>query len=79
MLKYLLLLLVVWLIWRIYSASRRRLARKAETAQSAPQDMVQCASCGTYLPHTKALTDNLDPGRCYCRDHAPANHSDKSL
>lgn len=75
MLKYLLLLFIIWLAWRVYRASRQRLARRSEAARSAPQDMVQCARCGTYLPRSNALTDNLDPGRCYCRDHAPGSHN----
>lgn len=78
MFKYLLLLLIIWLIWRVYRASRQRLARRSEAARPAPQDMVQCAQCGIYLPRSKALTDRLDSGRCYCRDHVPANHTDNN-
>lgn len=76
MLKYLLVLLMVWLLWRALRASRRRLARKPAKAQSMPQDMVQCARCGIYLPRGNALADSSDASRCYCRHHAPANQTD---
>ena len=56
--KYILVLLVVWVGYHLW-----RKGRMADTAQSKPAQrspakplaMVACANCGTHLPSTDAL------------------------
>jgi uncharacterized protein len=53
MLKFLLLLGVLWLVWRLFLAPPR--ARRA--SPSTVQTMRACAHCGVHQPESECLRD----------------------
>lgn len=66
MMKYLLVLAVVFVAFQIWRARRRVPAPppRARGTPASPQDMVACAHCGLHLPRSDAL---LSPGQQpYC-------------
>jgi uncharacterized protein len=65
MMKYLLIVAVVWLvIWRVRSSRNTNKAEKARQAPPAgPQEMVRCEQCGVHLPAADAL---IGPRGNYC-------------
>lgn len=84
--KYLLLLVVLWVAYALWRAKRGAgrgpsggasdgapNGTAARSAPSAPQDMVRCPVCSLHLPRGEAITDSQ--GRQYCsaqhRDQAP--------
>lgn len=78
--KYLLWALLLYLAWRWYLSQKRKdeppVAGPTEAsppaAESEPEAMVQCASCGIHLPVSEALTA---PGeRHYCSEAHRASH-----
>ena len=58
-------LLIIIAIVIIARALKRLLAGRRSDGPKAKQSgkMVQCATCGMYIPETEALTDS---GRSYC-------------
>ena len=72
MLKYLLVLAVVFVALQIWRA-RRRTPRTPSPPRAAaplppPQDMVACAHCGLHLPRTDALAGPGAQAYC-CAEH----------
>ena len=62
-------LLIMFAIAIIVMAAKRLLAgrQSSNRVTGASGRMVQCATCGIYVPEAEALTDS---GRFYCsRDH----------
>lgn len=55
--KYLLILLLVWVI--VWAVKRGRTPRQpqdpAKSAASTPSEMVSCAQCGLHLPQEEAV------------------------
>ncbi|WP_093377286.1 PP0621 family protein [Variovorax sp. OV329] len=69
--KYLLVIVVVWLAFIIWRNNRRREVEQrpapppaAGKTLGAPQAMVRCAHCGLHLPATDALPGKDD--KVYC-------------
>lgn len=58
-------LLILIAVAIIVMAARRLFFNKPSATQAGRKSgkMVQCASCGIYIPETEALTD---AGRSYC-------------
>lgn len=62
MVKYLLLVVVLYLIYRVFRRpTRERPAPRAED----PQAMVKCARCGVHIPLSEAVDADGVP---YCSD-----------
>jgi uncharacterized protein len=73
--KYILVLVVVWVGYQLWR--RARIAEQAEHERprrdpAVPMVMVACAHCGTHLPQTDALA--LD-GAFFCN----ADHRDRHV
>lgn len=71
MMKYLLVLAVVWVAFMIWRANRRDAMRAAPPPPAAPppavpppQAMLRCAHCGLHLPAADALAG--DGTKVYC-------------
>jgi uncharacterized protein len=68
--KYLLVIVLVWVAYMIWRAGRRNESRAAPPpaaappAVPAPQDMARCAHCGLHLPAADALPGK--DGKVYC-------------
>ncbi len=62
MTKFLLLILVIVVVWRLAKGSGGRNAA-ARGAGRAPEQMVNCAHCGLYLPQNEAIGGD---GRYFC-------------
>ena len=68
--KYLLVLVVVWVAFMIWRANRQGESRAAPPPPSAPpavpppQAMLRCAHCGVHLPAADALSS--PSGKMYC-------------
>ncbi len=78
--KYLALLVVLWIGFWLWRQERRaRLSEKPSPAAAAkarpqPQQMLRCAHCGIHLPAAEALRDAN--GRVYCcTSHRQADSS----
>lgn len=70
--KYLLAILIVWLIWRGFKALQRRPRPElAKTTRKQPEDMVQCRTCGVFLPRSQAAQLGTDDLQYRCPEHAP--------
>lgn len=69
--KYLLVLIVVWLGWHLLvrqrstDATDRPPTNSKPAAPPAPQQMVACQRCGTHLPLGDALPGRT-PGVYFC-------------
>lgn len=61
LMKYLLLILVLYLLWRAWSAPRRKKDRPATGTPS--ETMLPCAHCGVHFPQGEAV--QVD-GKAYC-------------
>lgn len=69
--KYLLVLVVLWVAFAIWRNGRRREAERDAPpaprpggALAGPQAMIRCAHCGLHLPATDALPGK--DGKAYC-------------
>jgi uncharacterized protein len=68
--KYLLVIILVWVAYTIWRARRRdemrdeMRAAPPPPAVPAPQAMLRCAHCGLHLPAADALTGDDD--KVYC-------------
>lgn len=68
--KYLLVIVLVWVAFMIWRARRRDETRAtpppaaAPPAVPAPQAMLRCARCGLHLPAADALPG--EDGKVYC-------------
>ena len=60
--KYLLLIFVVVAAWWL-AKSFRRGDRAADPPEAAPEQMVNCAHCGLYLPQGEAIREG---NRFFC-------------
>lgn len=59
--KYILVLVVVWVgyhLWRKGRMAERAQSEPAPRSPAKPLAMVACAHCGTHLPRTEALASN---------------------
>jgi uncharacterized protein len=74
--KYILVLLVVWVGYHLWRKGRMADLKEQERPKppaSTPQTMVVCAHCGTHLPSTEALP----AGRLfYCSAEHRERHAD---
>lgn len=52
---FILIIVVVFLFWR--ASLRKRTPPDAETSQTEAGEMVQCRTCGVYLPREDAVVD----------------------
>ena len=69
--KYLLVLVVVWVAFMLWRSGRKREVERAAPPPAGapqklqtPQAMVRCAHCGLHLPATDALPGK--DGKVYC-------------
>lgn len=67
--KYLLVLVVLWIAFMLWRNGRRREVERAEPPRSVgappgPQAMIRCAHCGLHLPAADALPGK--DGKAYC-------------
>ena len=66
--KYLLVLIVVWVAFMLWRNGRRReverSARPPGGTPTLPQAMVRCAHCGLHLPAADAIPGK--DGKAYC-------------
>lgn len=70
MLKYLLLLIVVWAVWWAWKKGKEAQdqvedAERQTQKNSLPERMVTCDYCGVHLPESDALAAD---GRHYCHE-----------
>lgn len=74
--KYILVLLVVWVGYHLWRKGRMADTGPSKSAQSSPAKpmaMVACAHCGTHLPSTDALQVG---GVFYCSAEHRERHVD---
>lgn len=66
--KYLLVLVVLWVAFMLWRSGRRRDVERSAPPPSAPpslpQAMIRCAHCGLHLPAADALPGK--DGKAYC-------------
>lgn len=66
--KYLLVLVVIWVAFMLWRSGRRREVERSapppSDAPSLPQAMIRCAHCGLHLPAADALSGK--GGKAYC-------------
>ena len=66
--KYLLVLVVVWVGFMLWRSGRRREMEQAKAAPprsiASPQAMARCAHCGLHLPASDTLPGK--DGKVYC-------------
>lgn len=67
--KYLLVLVVVWVAFMIWRSNRRQEVERsapprANPSLGEPQAMLRCAHCGLHLPASDALPG--PDGKAYC-------------
>ena len=67
--KYLLVLVVLWVAFMLWRSGRRRDVERAKpppssNTLSAPQAMIRCAHCGLHLPAADVLPGK--DGKVYC-------------
>jgi hypothetical protein len=62
--KYLLLLLLLWVVWRILRPAPRRRPPPAREHEGGGEKMIACAHCGVYAPEREML--RAKDGRYYC-------------
>ncbi len=60
--KFLLLILVIAVAWWLAKGFRRR-DGAADAREAAPEQMVNCAHCGLYLPQGEAIREG---NRFFC-------------
>lgn len=73
--KYLLLMVVLFLAWKMFFG-RRRPPRVAPSEAPVAEAMVACAYCGTYSPLGEACSDS---GKYYCSQaHRSAAANEKA-
>jgi uncharacterized protein len=73
--KYILVLIVVWVgyqLWRRARIADQAAQERSQRQPDTPMAMVVCAHCGTHLPKTEALTHG---GHFYCN----AEHRDRHV
>lgn len=64
--KFILLIIFVWLGIRIYQALK--LKKQGKIILEKPEDMVRCEKCGLHVPVNEAIKHN---NKLYCSpDHA---------
>lgn len=74
--KYILVLLVVWVgyhLWRKGRIADMKEQERPKPKATTPQTMVMCAHCGTHLPSTEALQTS---GAFYCSAEHRERHVD---
>ncbi len=74
--KYILVLLVVWVGYHLWRKGRISDAAKPQAPQRSPAKplaMVACAHCGTHLPSSEALQAG---GVFYCNAEHRKRHAD---
>jgi large-conductance mechanosensitive channel len=65
--KFIFLIIAIWLVLRIYQTLQGKKQKKISSAQ--PQDMVSCETCKIHLPVNEALKNG---DKYYCsKDHLP--------
>ena len=74
--KYILVLLVVWVGYHLWRKGRIADVAKPQVPQRSPAKplaMVACAHCGTHLPNSEALQAG---GVFYCNAEHRERHAD---
>ena len=68
--KYLLWIGLFLIIYWIVRKSRNHRSREASPPARAPEEMVNCAHCGVYLPASESI--EVDGRRYCCSEHQQA-------